>query len=203
MGTLGAVTLGVLVGVGIGTWSSTPPALPVQHAVADAPADPHLANIEQSMTAMTQALHATQSELEQAVTVLTQTLHATQANPAPSEPTRETASPTESPRRLAHLIRKEIRQAMANESPDNRRAREEAEVVAQVLASPENRAAYASATQVVAGAVATRRWTEEDKVAFRAAFSHLTNEQRAELMRTLAPAINRGELQVEIRGPLF
>jgi len=46
-------------------------------------------------------------------------------------------------------------------------------------------------------------WTEEDKETFRAAFGLLTNDQRMELMNILAPAINRGEITVEVTGPLF
>ena len=37
----------------------------------------------------------------------------------------------------------------------------------------------------------------------RTAFGALTNNQRMELMNILAPAINRGEIKVEVTGPLF
>jgi hypothetical protein len=49
----------------------------------------------------------------------------------------------------------------------------------------------------------TNRWTEEGKEAFRAVFGQLTNNQRIELMNILAPAINNGEVKVEVTGPLF
>jgi hypothetical protein len=104
---------------------------------------------------------------------------------------------------LAQLIRDEVRQAVADASPEAQRAREEALAEAEILASPENRAAYQSASDVVQAAVAAKRWTEEDKESFRDAFGQLTNTQRMELMNVLAPAINNGEVKVEVIGPLF
>ena len=92
---------------------------------------------------------------------------------------------------------------MAAASPEAQRAREEAIAEAQVLNSPENRAAYQSASDVVQAAVAAKRWTEEDKENFRPAFGLLTNSQRMELLNILAPAINGGEVRVEASGPLF
>jgi hypothetical protein len=35
------------------------------------------------------------------------------------------------------------------------------------------------------------------------AFGLLTNNQRMELMNILAPAINNGDVKVEVYGPLF
>ena len=93
--------------------------------------------------------------------------------------------------------------AVAQESPEAQRAKEEAIAEAQILNSPENRAAYQSASSVVTTAVAAKRWTEEDKETFRSAFGQLTNNQRMELMNILAPAINNGEVKVEVHGPLF
>jgi hypothetical protein len=104
---------------------------------------------------------------------------------------------------LARLSREEIRTATANESPEAGREKGEALAAAQTLNSPENRAAYQSASDVVRTAVAAKRWAEEDKESFRAAFGLLTNTQRMELMNVLAPAINNGEVTVEVRGPLF
>ncbi len=113
------------------------------------------------------------------------------------------ANPEVSRQALAQLIRDEVRQAVAEASPEAQRAREEAIAEAQILNSPENRAAYQSASNVVQAAVAAKRWTEEDKETFRSAFGLLTNNQRMELMNILAPAINNGEVKVEVNGPLF
>jgi hypothetical protein len=104
---------------------------------------------------------------------------------------------------LAQIIREEVRNAVAQESPEAQRAREEAIAEAQILNSPENKAAYQNASSVVTTAVAAKRWTEDDKETFRAAFGQLTNNQRMELMNILAPAINNGHVKVEVMGPLF
>ena len=96
-----------------------------------------------------------------------------------------------------------MHQAVAEASPEAQRAREEAIAEAQVLNTPENREAYQSASDVVRTAIAIKRWTAEAKGTFRSAFGLLTNNQRMELMNMLAPAINRGEITVEVTGPLF
>ena len=144
-------------------------------------------------------------KLEQAVTALTQALNVKQTKDMRSEPTQVAVQANDDASRqaLARIIRDEVRQAVADASPEAQRAREEALAEAEVLASPENRAAYQSATDVVQAAVAAKRWTEEDKEDFREAFGLLTNDQRMELMNTLAPAINNGEVKVEVTGPLF
>src|SRR5262245_16607447 len=144
-------------------------------------------------------------KLEQAVTALTQALQAKQTQDARPEPTRVAvqANTEESRQALAQVIRQEVRQALADASPEAQRAREEAIANAKILNTPENRAAYQSASSVVQTAVAAKRWTVEDKETFRAVFEQLTNDQRMELMNTLAPAINRGEVKVEVMGPLF
>jgi hypothetical protein len=143
-------------------------------------------------------------KLEQAVTTLAHALQVKQAN-ASADPVRVTAPANTGVSRqdLAQLIRDEVRRAVADASPEAQRAREEALAEAEILNSPENRAAYQSASDVVRTAVAAKRWTEEDKESFRAAFGLLTNTQRMELMNVLAPAINNGEVTVEVRGPLF
>ena len=101
------------------------------------------------------------------------------------------------------INREEVRNAVAQESPGAQRAKEEAIAEAKILNSPENRVAYQSASSVVQTAVAAKRWTEEDKENFRGAFGALTNMQRMELMNALIPAINNGDIKVEVHGPLF
>jgi len=145
------------------------------------------------------------AKLEQAVTTLTQALQVRQSRDVQPEPTRVTVPANSEVSRsdLAQVIREEVRQAMVKESPEAQRAKEEAIAEAQILNSPENRAAYQNASSVVQTAVAAKRWTEEDKETFRAAFGALTNNQRMELMNILAPAINNGQVKVEVMGPLF
>jgi Arc/MetJ-type ribon-helix-helix transcriptional regulator len=104
---------------------------------------------------------------------------------------------------LAQIIREELQLALTKGSPERDQARAQDIAIAQALNSPENREAYQSASDVVHAALAAGRWTEEDKRTFHDAFVQLTNDQRMEVMQTLAPAINRGEIAVETSGPLF
>jgi hypothetical protein len=185
--TMVTLSLGILVGVGTAGWLTPRSPLPETQAHADSQHDQRLVKIEQAVTALTQALHGKQTK-----------------NARP-EPTQVTVQVNDEGARqaLAQLIRDEVRQAVADASPEAQRAREEAIAEAQILNSPENRAAYQSASGVVHAAVAAKRWTEEDKETFRDAFGQLTNTQRMELMNILAPAINGGEVTVEVTGPLF
>ena len=168
-------------------WMTPRPPLPELQADADSQHDQRLVRIEQAVTTLTQAL---------------QDMQIKDARP---EPTRVAvqANDEESRQALAKIIREEVRLAVADASPEAQRAREEAIAETQVLESPENQAAYQSASDVVTTAVAAKRWTEEDKETFRSAFGLLTNDQRMELMNILAPAINNGEVTVEVTGPLF
>jgi hypothetical protein len=144
-------------------------------------------------------------KLEQAMTALTQALQVKQTNNTSPAPTRVAgpANDETSPQALARLIRNEVRQAVADASPEAQRAHDEALAEAEILSSPENRTAYQSASDVVRTALAVKRWTEEAKESFRAAFGLLTNDQRMELMNILALAINNSEVKVEVMGPLF
>jgi hypothetical protein len=185
--TLVALSLGILVGVGVTVGMFTPPSIPETHLHADSRQDNRLAKIEEAMTALTQAVQAKPM------------------NNACPEP-RRIALPgdaEESFQALARLIRDEIRQAAVDMSPENQRAREEAMAEAKILNSPENHVAYQTASSVVTTAVAAKRWTEEDKETFTSALGLLTNNQRMELMDRLIPAVNRSEIAVEVHGPLF
>ena len=181
------LSIGLILGLGGFAWVTQLPPLPEQRVQTNSHDDQRLAKLEQAVSTLTQALQVRQSRDVQ------------------PEPTRVTvpANRDVSRQDLAQLIREEIRNAVAKENPEAQRAREEAIAEAQILNSPENRTAYQSASSVVRTAVAAKRWTEEDKETFRAAFGALTNNQRMELMNTLAPAINNGEIKVEVIGPLF
>ena len=185
--TIVALSMGLLVGVGAAGWLTPPQPLPETQVHADSQHDHRLGKLEQAVTALTQALNGKQTN---------------NVRPAPTQVTVQ-ASDEGSRQALAQLIRDEVRRAVADASPEAQRAREEAIAEAEILNSPENRAAYQSASDVVQAAVAAKRWTEEDKEDFRAAFGLLTNDQRMELMNLLAPAINDGEVKVEVTGPLF
>lgn len=184
---LGTLSLGILAGVSMTMAMFTPPSRPGPHLHADSRQDNRLAKIEEALTALTQAVQTTPT------------------NTACAEPTRVAlpGNAEESFQALARLLRDEIRQAAADLSPENQRAREEAMAEATILNSPENHVAYQTASRVVTTAVAAQRWTEEDKETFTSALGPLTSHQRMELMDKLIPAVNRGEIAVEVHGPLF
>jgi len=181
------LSIGVILGLGGFAWMTQPPPPSAQPTSTDSKDDQRLVQLEQAVTALTQARQVKQT---------------TSAQP---EPTRATmpANSEVSRQDLAQIIREEVRNAVAQESPEAQRAKEEAIAEAKILNTPENKAAYQSASSVVQTAVAAKRWTEEDKETFRAAFGQLTNNQRMELMNILAPAINNGDVKVEVTGPLF
>lgn len=182
------VSIGLIIGVGSFAWMThLSPPLPEQQTQTDSHADQRLAKLEQAVLALTQAVQTKQTH---------------EVRPEAKQVIASTA-PEVSRQDLAQIIRDEVRNAVAQESPEAQRAKEEAIAETKILNSPENRAAYQSASSVVQTAVAAKRWTEEDKENFRAAFGQLTNNQRMELMNILAPAINKGEVKVEVMGPLF
>jgi hypothetical protein len=181
------VSIGILAYVGVVVWMPPSPPMPATQTQDHSQDDQRLAKLEQAVMALTQAVQNSQ------------------AKAARPEPTKVSAPANNEVSRvdLARVIREEVRQAMADNSPEAQRAREEAIAEAKILTSPENKAAFQSASSVVQTAVAARRWTEEDRENFRAVFGQLTNSQRMELMNALAPAINNGEVKVEVMGPLF
>jgi hypothetical protein len=144
------------------------------------------------------------AQLEQAVIALT---HSLQRNsPQDTLPSTCISSQTNegvSRQAIAQIIREELRQALVDATPESQRVKAEEIAIAQALNSPENRAAYQDVSDIVRAALAAGRWTDDDARTFREAFVHLTNDQRMEVMQTLAPAINRGEIVVETSGPLF
>ncbi len=169
-----AATIGLLF-AGAAAWMTPEPSPPGPQGNADFRHDERLEKLEQAVAVLTQALQDRQAK-----------------DTAPKA--RGVAAPANEP---------QSRQAVAEASPKVQRAREEAIAEAELLASPENQEAYRSASDVVTRAVADKRWTEEDRDIFRAAFGHLTRDQLMELTSILAPAVNDGEITVEVMGPLF
>lgn len=68
---------------------------------------------------------------------------------------------------------------------------------------PADPAAFDAGMRRVNEAIAQRRWTREDAVAFERALRGSSQEQRTTMLRTLTLALNRGELKPAYRGPLF
>jgi hypothetical protein len=104
---------------------------------------------------------------------------------------------------IARVLRDELRSVLASANAEVEHARREEAARQEMLNSPENREAYHGALDLVQFALATKRWTEDDAQALRAALTHLTQEQAAEVFERLIPAINRGELAVDTDGPPF
>jgi hypothetical protein len=71
------------------------------------------------------------------------------------------------------------------------------------LPTPENIAAMDSGRAVVASAIRAGRWTDSDAKAFREVRDQLTAEDREELQRALAVAINNQQLQFDRRTPML
>ena len=136
--TIVTLSIGIFVGVGAMIWLTPLSPMPDTQAHADSQHDPQLVKLEQAVTALTQALNIKQ------------------ANNAHHEPTRVAVQVNDegSHQALAQLIRQEVRQAVADMSPEAQRGREEAIAEAQMLNSPKNRVAYQNASGVVQAAVA-------------------------------------------------
>jgi hypothetical protein len=62
-------------------------------------------------------------------------------------------------------------------------------------------AALDSGRALVSAALAARRWGPDETADLRALLPQLSDAQRAELLRTLLPAVNRGE--IEVNGSIF
>jgi hypothetical protein len=184
---IAALSVGLLGGWEISSWitrSSTTQAAKGHEVIA---LEQHLVQLDQTVSALTQALEQPSStEVHSATTCA--------ASPSGDEGSRQF---------FASLIREELRQALANGTPESRQAKAEEVAIAQALNSPENRAAYQNAASVVQAALTVGRWTDEDGRAFRDAFVQLTNDQRMEVMQLLGSALGRGAIMVDTSGPLF
>jgi hypothetical protein len=58
-----------------------------------------------------------------------------------------------------------------------------------------------SGQSIIAAAHRAGRWTDDDRLRFRDVLRRVDSDGRAELMRTLVPAINRQEIKLDVHGP--
>lgn len=103
-------------------------------------------------------------------------------------------------------LRREIRQVLQEELRSlDREARVAAENTPKEPQPPsaEANAALRDSHRLLQTAIRAHRWTDRDVTELRALMSQLTEAQRDEVRATLVPAINRGELTMEISGPPF
>ena len=97
-------------------------------------------------------------------------------------------------------LRRVVKEELAARDPGPERAREPAPAAPAV---PGNPAAFDDGMRRVNRAIARRQWTREDASALGRTLDTLSSEQRGTLLRTLVPALNRGEIKLAYRGELF
>ena len=97
-------------------------------------------------------------------------------------------------------LRRVVQQELAAREPAPERAKEPAPAPAAPAGNP---AAFDDGMRRVNQAIARRQWTREDAMAMARTLDTLSPEQRATLLRTLVPALNRGEVKLTFRGELF
>jgi hypothetical protein len=69
--------------------------------------------------------------------------------------------------------------------------------------SPESVAATDRGHALVDRARKSGKWTADDAAALRALLPAITDDQREELFAILFPALNRGEIVADFRGPVI
>jgi len=74
---------------------------------------------------------------------------------------------------------------------------------AAVEPTPESLAAMEDAQKVVVIAVEAKHWTEADRQQMRTFASQMTGDQILAVRRQLGSAINRQEVRLDFRGPVF
>lgn len=182
-----ALSFGIALGASAMVWSLPDTTLQTAHIEQAPRYDEHFARLEQAVTTLTQSL-----ERRSAPSVATQPVSV--VAPFGAAITQES---------LTKLLRQELQNALDQWNPEAHKERALEIANAKLRDTPENKAAYQSATSVVRTAVAAKRWTDEDAQTLRLAIGQLTREQHDELMELLIPAINSGEIKVETKGPLF
>jgi hypothetical protein len=69
--------------------------------------------------------------------------------------------------------------------------------------APANPVAFDDGMRRVNQAIAQRRWTPDDAAALDRALEAASPEQRAAILHTLVPALNRGDVKLTYRGAVF
>lgn len=181
------LSVGIVLGLGTASWITQPSTVQEAKGNEETQHDRRLAQLEQAVTALTRSLQFNPAK---------DTLPETNCVASQSNETVLRQS-------VAQIVREELQRALPTGGSEREGAKAEEIAVAQALNSPENHAAYQSAFGVVQAVLASGLLTDDDARALRDARAHLIPDQLAEIMQTLAPAINRGEIIVEASGPLF
>ncbi len=136
--------------------------------------------------------------------VVTRTREADRA-PAASRPSAGLAglSAVELRAELRAAVRDEIRSVLTEQRETGRESDATGETAPTDEPSPDNLAAAERGLAVIETARRAGRWRSEDASALRAVMQAVTDEQRVELLAEIIPAINRGEVTPDFRGPIF
>lgn len=108
-----------------------------------------------------------------------------------------------------NILREEVRAALRQELPSASAPRvpseppREPEPALESAPSPENIAAADSGRNLLQKAIEVKRWDDTNASQLHQYMLAMTSAQRAELMREIAVAINRGDLTVVTEGPPF
>jgi hypothetical protein len=133
------------------------------------------------------------------------------ATPTDRQPAPHTTDTTEAPAQivvragrideaaLRNVVRDVLRDELHNVAPPEPRP---SRPVTQGPTAA-NEAAFAQGGELLEAARARRRWTSDDRVALRQLLPQMTAEQRDDILQTLFPALNRGELTTDFRGVPF
>src|SRR5712691_7871855 len=92
-------------------------------------------------------------------------------------------------------MRKVLREEVARELDTRAKAQDGGPATDNVGATPEQLAVFTNAFDLVRSARVARHWREEDRDRLRVLIHQLTPEDRTEIMRTVAPALNSGEMK--------
>lgn len=106
---------------------------------------------------------------------------------------------------IRRILHEELQLARQPEAVQ-RQVAEPPEVLAAAAAAAESPQAQAAADQgrrIVDGALAARRWREQDVLAIRQVLPQMASADRDALLRDLMPAINSGRVALEAVGAIF
>ena len=103
---------------------------------------------------------------------------------------------------IRRAVRDEVNAAIAERDAEHS-AEEPPAADESTPETPGNLAAAASAQALVEAARRSRRWKREDAASLRSAIAKMNAAQRDEILSTLIPAVNRGEIKPDYPGFLF
>jgi hypothetical protein len=122
-----------------------------------------------------------------------------QGAPSSTEGDRAAPPPALPLDQLRSVLREEIDRALDG----HRAAQEDPQAPAKPPATPEQTAAFGRAADLLHGARDRQHWTEQDRDKLRSLLPQLAPQDLAEVLHTLVPALNRGEIQIDFKGPPF